>query len=165
MSVLDAALRAVALGWRVFPTANKKPLIDEWKANAADTPREVLDQPWGEADGYAIALPPGVVVVDLDAVHGAIQPAIDELRSVDPGLYSSVTVIGDLPVVGTRSGGMHIYFRADTEGVRQTKPAKNIDLRVGGLGYVIGPGSPGYEGDLPGPDALPFARFRGAAIA
>jgi hypothetical protein len=165
MSVLDAALRAVNLGWRVFPTANKKPLIDEWKANAADTPQEVLDQPWGEADGYAIALPPGVIVVDLDAVDGSLSTAVQELWAADVELHTDFSLVGDIPVVKTRSGGAHLYFRADTENLRQTKLAKHIDLRVGGLGYVVGPGSPGYHGTLPGPDALPFAALPGAAIA
>jgi hypothetical protein len=160
--VLRAARSAAAMGWRVFPTRDKVPLVPAWKEHATLEP-ESLD--WSQADGYGIALPPGVVVVDLDADEaGDLQPARDQFADAVEWADEKQAVI-----VRTRGGGRHIYVRADTSGLRQNRLGDNVDLRVGGLGYVIGPGSPGYEivvggPGLPAPEDLPFVLLRDAAV-
>jgi hypothetical protein len=156
--VLSAARAAASVGWRVFPTRDKAPLVLAWKDNATLHP-DSLD--WSQADGYGIALPPGVVVLDLDTdERGSLQPAREQAAD-----FLSWLDRANMTVVKTRSGGRHVYVRADTSGMRQTKLDRHVDLRVGGLGYVIGPGSPGYEivvgGPLlPAPANLPFAQLR-----
>jgi hypothetical protein len=160
--ILRAAQAAASAGWRVFPTRDKAPLVPAWKETATLQPDE-LD--WSEADGYGIALPPGVVVLDLDTdERGSLQPAREQAAGVLNWLDRA-----NMTVVKTRSGGRHVYVRSDTSGMRQTKLDRHVDLRVGGLGYVIGPGSPGYEivvgGPLlPAPASLPFARLRVLAV-
>jgi hypothetical protein len=160
--VLSAARAAASVGWRVFPTREKVPLIPAWKDNATLHP-DSLD--WSQADGYGIALPPGVVVLDLDTDEGgSLQPAREQAAGILDWLDKS-----NMTVVKTRSGGRHVYVQTDTANLRQTKLGRNVDLRVGGLGYVIGPGSPGYEivvggPVLPAPIRLPFVWLRASAV-
>lgn len=150
MLVKEAARgTAQTLGWRVFPTRDKKPLVNSWPADAAV---DVEAFEWDAADGYGIALPPGVVVVDLDTQEGDLTTALSEL---DRALGIEAL---DTPRATTRSGGLHLFFSADTEGMRQTKLGSHVDLRVGGKGYVIGAGSPGYEW-VAHPKAVPFRPF------
>lgn len=174
MSVLDAALAAAELGWPVFPTRDKKPLVESWKAQAAETPAGVFELPWGDADGYGIALPPDVIVVDLDAdkATGSLDTAMATLQRLAPDLHAAALSAdaghsAPMPVVRTRSGGLHLYIQTDsTDAVRQTKPGPSVDLRVGGRGYVIGPGSPGYSWltEPAGPAELPFPGEFGSSI-
>jgi hypothetical protein len=160
--ILSAARAAASVGWRVFPTREKAPLIPAWKDNATLHP-DSLD--WSQADGYGIALPPGVVVLDLDTDEtGSLQPAREQVADFLTWLNRFNTV-----VVKTRNGGRHVYVQTDTTGLRQTKLGRNVDLRVGGLGYVIGPGSPGYRivvggPALPAPISLPFVWLGAPAV-
>jgi len=67
----------------------------------------------------------------------------------------------DACVCRTRSGGFHVYCQHENDSPRQTQRMKGcIDVR-GQNGFVVGPGSPGYEiinGDLshlvPVPDSV-----------
>lgn len=144
-----AARTAAAFGWRVFPTRDKRPLVSSWRRDAS-TDTDAFD--WAEADGYGIALPENVVVLDLDADGGDVSAAVQEVKA------AFGPKVGATLRSRTRNGGCHLFFRADTEGMRQTKPSKHVDMRVGGLGYVIGPGSVGYEWLVP-PDPAALRPF------
>lgn len=147
MSVSQAAAEFVRrFGWPVFPVRDKRPLVRSWKEDAS---LDVASFDWSAADGYGIALPEGIVVVDLDVdEHGDVWSAIEEFTSaVEQDDVRTLTA-------NTRRGGLHLYFRCPP--VPQAKLGKHVDLRVGGKGYVVGPGSPGYSWATPdpGPDAI-----------
>lgn len=141
-SIRDAAAdTARRFGWRVFPTLDKRPLVGSWPRDAS-TDVDVFD--WSRADGYGIALPPGIIVVDLDVdpQDRSLNTALAQFRGALGPEYDGLP--GSLRA-RTRSGGMHLFYTAPTAGARQKKIASLVDTRVGGLGYVIGAGSPGYE--------------------
>lgn len=152
MSVMKAALEwSARMGWPVFPTSNKIPVVPSgvsWKDYASADAERISGMDWSAADGYGVALPPDWLVIDLDADEGSdcpTQRAWNTLRRHLPWAAHCVTE-GCAFMVRTRGGGMHLYFRHDhTLPLRQTSYKPNVDLRVGGKGYVIGPGSPGYE--------------------
>lgn len=137
-SIRDAAAdTARRFGWRVFPTLDKRPLVGSWPRDAS-TDVDVFD--WQNANGYGIALPPGIVVVDIDVdASGDPTAGMQEFfSSLAPG------VSWETLCCGTPRGGRHLFYSAHTEGMRQRKIGPHVDTRVGGLGYVVGAGSPGY---------------------
>ena len=142
-SIRDAAADTTRrFGWRVFPTRDKRPLVGSWPRDAS-VDVDVFD--WAGADGYGIALPPGIVVVDIDAdATGDRHPGRDQFFSLLGAHYGAERACNTLTAL-TRSGGMHMFYSADTKGMRQKKLAPLVDTRVGGLGYVVGAGSPGYK--------------------
>lgn len=149
--VLEAAIRwSRRMDWPVFPTRNKKPLTggQSWKTYASRNPDKIRAMDWEEADGYGVALPDDWLVIDLDAVdspHGPnLEPAMKTLKKEMPGAAECIHNGAALCVLTPR-GGMHAYFRHDKSfDLSQTK-YPNVDLRVGGKGYVVGPESPGYH--------------------
>lgn len=153
MDIKTAAIRtAFERNWRVFPTFDKRPAPGfRWKDQASARQEEIEAMPWEGADGYGIALPAGVVVVDLDVDEaGGLDTARKTLTERSPiaavAAYRALAgQDGGTFAVRTRSGGLHLYFEHPTGVLTQTSPGPCVDLRVGGRGYVIGPGSPGYE--------------------
>lgn len=154
-AVIDLACK----GFRVFPVkvtpkpnggpkeTEKKPLC-EWKDAA--TPYW-FDLDWTGANAVGIALDPGMVVVDVDVNKG---DGAAELREQWPELAATPTA-----TVRTNSGGYHLFYRVpEGSTLRQSKLAPNIDTRVGGSGFVVAAGSPGYRvvrGDLANLAPLP----------
>jgi hypothetical protein len=130
------ALRYAANGLDIFPVnANKKPLTLHGFKDATSDPAaiEAWLQKWPHAD-FAWAVPPGMVVVDIDVKHGKNgYRDFERLAGCDP--RDVVT-----PIATTPSGGMQLFYAA-------TKPYKNavaiagtgIDTRTEG-GYVVLPG-------------------------
>ena len=129
---LDTTTTAAALaarGWPVFPVrlvtrggkTEKRPLLRAWQTRATTSPGE-LD--WSRADAVGVALPVGVVALDVDDVAAFAAAGLD------------------LPVDGpgqrTPSGGYHRLFRTDGREVRQTvKELPGADTRVGGKGFLV----------------------------
>lgn len=146
-SIQDAAATtARVFGWRVFPTRDKRPLVGSWPRDAS-TDVDVFD--WSGADGYGIALPPGIVVVDIDV--NAKGEWSEGFRQYEDLLAGQFTREHATLQACTKSGGVHLFYSADTKDMRQKKLAPLVDMRVGGLGYVVGAGSPGYEWATPMP--------------
>jgi hypothetical protein len=152
MGVMQAAITwSRRMEWPVFPTRRKVPVVPKgksWKAVASKDPGAIRAMQWEEADGYGVALPSDWLVIDLDAVPGANGPDISHamatVRKEMPGAAACIHD-GSALLVKTPRGGMHAYFRHDNSfDLRQTS-LPNVDLRVGGKGYVIGPDSPGYQ--------------------
>lgn len=176
-NILETAVEAAgAYKWRVFPVQGKRPAGGfGWKYGASQIEEVIRAMPqWAEADAYGVALDPGVVVLDLDVdAQGTLQTALETLRQTHSGL--SGAALGALenrrwspPAVRTPRGGVHLFFATDPLGQwRQTKIGDCVDLRAGGLGYVVGVGSPGYSW-LVHPDHArtdtPFLYLRGAVI-
>jgi len=152
MSIEQAALAAVARGWRVFPCrpGDKRPAVDRWEQRACADP-ETVRRYW-PSDRHNIGIatgPSGLVVVDLDC-HGHLP---DEWRKLF-GVHDGRDVLAQLcewagqpwpstHMVATPSGGWHLYFTAP-EGCEIRNSASQlgplVDVRAAG-GYVVGAGS------------------------
>ncbi len=126
-SKLDCALEAAQHGFRVFPVQpdGKRPLISEWQRWATMDPDKIREwyRSWPDANiGIHTR---GLLVVDVDAKHGATIP---------PDLPATFTV-------ETPSGGWHLYYNTHQAVPNSaSKLGKGIDIR-GDNGYVLGPGS------------------------
>jgi Bifunctional DNA primase/polymerase, N-terminal len=116
-------------------SAAKKPLVAHWKVDATTDPVtiEAWLRKWLYVD-FAWALPPGVVVVDIDIKHG--KNGYSDFRRLTGCDSQDVATAA----ASTPSGGMQLFYAA-------TKPYKNavaiagtgIDTRAEG-GYVVLPG-------------------------
>lgn len=154
MTALDEALLCIQRGWRVFPCrADKAPATPRGFKDATCDPEQVREL-WRAHPGPAFGIATGasgLVVVDIDVKNNApgLESWQELVRELGPG-------IEDTAVVETPSGGRHYYYRANGHKAGSTvgKLAAGIDTRGAG-GYVIGPGSPGYDYiDGHGPDRL-----------
>jgi hypothetical protein len=132
---LAGARRYAAHGLRIFPvSANKRPLVPHWRVDATSDPAaiEAWWRKWPHADA-ALALPAGVVVVDIDVKQGK-DGYRDFKRLAGCDLQDVAT-----PRSSTPSGGAQFFYAA-------TKPYKNqvaidgtsLDVRAEG-GYVVLP--------------------------
>ena len=151
-----AAMTLAQRGLPVFLCGqNKRPLTTNGFKDAT-VDLEQIKQWWRKHPSALIGLPTGersgLDVLDFDRKHGDPDDMIDSLQmTVDAMLRG--------PRVGTQSGGYHQYFQHDarvTLGAGRFMPG--VDWRGEG-GYVIAPGSPGYEliadGEIePWPEAL-----------
>jgi len=137
---LDAAL-AYAAFCEVFPcTAKKAPIkIDglfEHGFASATTDAAVITETWTKYKGadIGLALPRGVLVVDVDAAKGK-RGRDDFVR-----LFGCAPEEMETAVATTARGGWHVYFRFDpTLQLVQTTITSSLDVRIGGKGYVIAP--------------------------
>jgi hypothetical protein len=140
---LEAALGYAAF-CGVFPcTAKKMPIkIDglfEHGFGSATTDAAVITETWTiyKAADIGLALPRGVLVVDVDAAKGK-RGRDDFVR-----LFGRPPEEMETPVATTARGGWHVYFRLDLSLELAQRPiTQSVDTRVGGKGYVIAP-SPG----------------------
>lgn len=152
MTRLDDALSLAARGWPVFPgkltdddPPKKVPANNKgFKGATLKTrPIEIL---WrSDPDAYvAIALPLGVVALDVDKVEEFEAVGLD---------------VPDGPGQVTLSGGYHKLFKFDTARVvKQTvKEIPGADTRVGGLGYVFCWDADAWPDVSQSMDAIPWA--------
>lgn len=95
---------------------------------------------WRRNPGHLVAIPTvGLVVVDLDDRPGHPPAWAAWWAMASEGGWDPATT----PMVGTPSGGVHIYWSAPPDGgIRNStgRLAPHIDVRADG-GYVIAPGS------------------------
>ncbi len=134
------------LGWSIFPTRGKRPMVDHWR-EASTTDEELHAAWWDRVDPPGVAIDcgkSGIVVIDIDAPEG----------------YGSLELLPErLPatmISRTQSGGAH-YIYAAIPGVEIRNAAgrlptaegfidaPSIDLRADG-GYIIGPPTRGDRG-------------------
>lgn len=152
MTRLEDALSLAARGWSVFPgrltdddPPKKVPANNKGFKGATLKTKPIEIQWRSDPEAYvAIALPLGVVALDVDKV--------DVFEAV--GLE-----VPEGPGQETLSGGYHKLFRYDVERVvRQTvKEVPGADTRVGGLGYVFCWDAAAWPDVSKGLDALPWA--------
>ncbi|MEV0318870.1 bifunctional DNA primase/polymerase [Streptomyces sp. NPDC050658] len=152
---VEQVLALAARGWHVFPLRpdDKRPAVKEWEQRATLDPDRIA-RAWTDGPyGVGIACgPSGLVVVDLDTVKGdEAPPAPWDLLGVIDGsdvfaeLYARQGdrfPFGTTPMVRTRSGGLHVYYAASAQVVRNSasKVGWKIDVRANG-GYVVAPPS------------------------
>jgi hypothetical protein len=139
---LEAALGYAALdGYGVFPcTAKKIPikiegLFDHGFASAT-TDADVITKAWTTyaAADIGLALPRGVLVVDVDVAKGK-QGLADFIRLFGCPPKEMATAVST-----TARGGWHVYFRFEPVlQLVQTTITSSLDARIGGLGYVVVP--------------------------
>lgn len=137
-----AALLYAAQGWPVIPleVGSKEPATVHGVDDAV-TDADLIERWWadGKAHNAAIAIPPGVIVVDVDPRNGGV----DTLRS----LVSKLGAFPATPVAETRDGGLHVWLRTrlpanqiNTKGL-----GPGIDVKKYGNGkfggYVVAPPS------------------------
>ena len=140
---LEAALGYAAF-CGVFPcTAKKTPIkiegLFEHGFASATTDAAVITKAWTKymAADIGLALPGGVLVVDVDVAKGK-QGRVDFIRLFGCPPEEMATAVST-----TARGGWHVYFRFDPSlQLVQTTITPSVDVRIGGLGYVIAP-SPG----------------------
>ena len=140
---LEAALDYAAFCGVLPCTARKTPIrvegLFEHGFASATTDAAVITTTWTKykAADIGLALPPGVLVVDVDVAKGK-QGRADFIRLFGCPPEEMATAVST-----TARGGWHVYFRFDLSlQLVQTTITSSLDVRIGGLGYVIAP-SPG----------------------
>ena len=143
ITTLEAALGYAAFCGVLPCTARKAPIkiegFFEHGVASATTDAAVITKVWTEykAADIGLALPPGVLVVDVDVAKGK-QGRDDFIRLFGCPPEEMATAVST-----TARGGWHVYFRFDPSlQLVQTTITSSLDVRIGGLGYVIAP-SPG----------------------
>lgn len=145
--MLDYALALAREGLPVFPCNGKHPIpVPDPKTGqipvkgskqggfkVATTDEAWIRAWWGQYPhaNPAIAIPEGVVVVDVDPRNGGSLEAVP--WALASGTRSSVSGRGD--------GGTHFWFRIDPGLSLPAKFADGIDLKMGGRSYVMGHGA------------------------
>ena len=170
MSMLDAALAAIARGFWIFPVAvrDKVPhrLAGEWGKTATNDVNRVV-QFWSQVDQNAnvgVACKPSqLLVVDLDKakednnlrgtaleyLHSVYGPRVDGDEAFAEMIYKVGGKLDDINTyrVKTGSGGLHLYYRWPCFWPKcsQASPVKGlVDVRNNGGtdgGYVLAEGS------------------------
>lgn len=138
-SNLAEALRYASLDWPVFPCVetpgerSKAPYTPNGFHDA--TTDEALITRWWNYKPPALiglAIPNHLIVLDIDPRHGGSRAALEEKAGPLPLTLQSHTGRGD--------GGRHFfYFRPPGE--LRHRPLPGVDVKEGGLGYVILPPS------------------------
>ena len=137
--MLDAALDVASAGWPIFPCwwsgDRAKAPMTKTGFKAATTDPEQIRYWWTRAPEalIGIALPPNLVVLDIDPRHGG---SMEELEKQLGPLPETLTVWS-----GRQDGGRHLYFRRPAGDLTSTALPKGVDLRIGGKHYLIGPPS------------------------
>ena len=136
METLENALQYAGYGWSVFPVdpGGKKPLV-RWRDESSSDPERVTEM-WGLMPNANIGIDcgkSGLVVIDVDDI--AAVKDLSEKFGFDPSADETL-------VARTGRGGLHIYYRAGEEEVRNSasKIADHVDIRGAG-GYVVAPPS------------------------
>jgi hypothetical protein len=116
----------------VFPVGGKVPLVAHGFRDATTDPTAIGAWNWGRATGIGWAIPPGLIVVDVDGAHGGIASLaiLERQHGRLPETLEAVTGGGGLHVVLGMSAGIEAKQSAGAI-------AAGIDLRVGGKGYVV----------------------------
>lgn len=142
--LLRSADTYTGAGWKVFPCRPhdsypgagdaKRPLTKHGFKNATDD-MEQVKQWWQQWPGalLAIALPPGVVVIDIDPRDGG---SIEHLEALNGG-----TIPTTFRSQSGRGDGAHFWFTTRRGELKQRTIAPGIDSRIGGKGYMIVPPS------------------------
>lgn len=131
---LKAAGAYVARGLKVFPLNGKVPVTEHGVKDASDSPAQ-LERWFGAGErNIAVAIPEGVIIVDIDPRNGGRESWVEwlDMYGDDPWL--------EAPCALTGGNGYHFWFRLP-EGVEKLKknPADGIDLLTVGRYVVAAP--------------------------
>ena len=126
---LQLALAHAALGRRIFPVVDKRPVV-KWSHSATSDPQELEDWwgAWPDADP-AWALPADVLVLDVDLKNGGPDT-----------LFALELEHGELPETAqqqTRGGGSHYVYRTGAPVPNSAgRVGRGLDIRSTG-GYIV----------------------------
>lgn len=152
-SLLESALWYARHGWPVFPCRPdaKTPATAHGLHNAT-TDEATIRAWWQRSPNANIGIncgASGLVVVDLDVKNGA--KGLDTWAT----LHTELGIDDHTPTVATPTKGLHLYYAASGQQVRNSagKLGQGVDVRAAG-GYVVAPpsrtpdGEYGWELDL-----------------
>jgi len=150
-TLIKAAQEWAESGVPVFPVkADKAPLTENGFHDAVSEPNAVrqLFEFYGDAAwGIGGAMGNGIFAVDVDLYKSSDVKAWYDARLEDGSLTET-------RIHKTKSGGLHLIYEGD---VADCKPHAGVEVKSGG-GYIVLPGSPGYEvvarGVVPAPTRL-----------
>jgi len=155
ITMKDAALYYISQGFPVIPLCwptldgkcgcgrghqgrlvGKVPLTKHGLKDATQTQLRVKHY-WGKwpKANIGIVIPPGYFVIDIDIEHGGFD-SLGKLRAKH-------TILPTTWTIRTGSGGLHLWYKYKTAGVRNTTALagyQGIDVRGQG-GYVVAPPS------------------------
>lgn len=127
---------SVILPMRVLPVGqDKAPLIGHGFHAATTDHAEIARwwRRWPDAN-VAVAVPPGVLVIDIDLDKPVAAQTITDLESQFGPLPATRTV-------RTPKGGLHYYFAVPEDVRFRGIAGPGVDLRAGGRHYVLAPPS------------------------
>ena len=142
MSAIEHALEHAAAGFRVFPIApnERTPAHKGWQSEATRDPERIRE--WFTRNprmNYGIYCVDGLLVLDVDVKNG--KRGFETLAALE----AANEALPETWQVRTPSGGAHFYFKVAQEPAWLTNSAsklgEGLDIRAGGKGYVIAPGS------------------------
>jgi hypothetical protein len=139
--LLDAGLRYIARGWKIFPCNGKKiPLTLHGFKDATTDEQQIrswVERYPGTLWGYAV--PKDTVILDLDMKHGKNgKLEFEKLQGCKPEEFEAPRVI-------TGSGGLHLYTDATGRDFKNTADmiALGVDTKSAN-GYVVLPSGDGF---------------------
>ena len=145
VTAAEHAAKYTYYGWAVAPKhpSQKRPLIQGWQHNAANTPTEVAGM-WAQHPSEGVCVITGkqsnLLVLDIDPKDGG-DDVLNSLQDQHGELPAT-------PVCQTPSGGLHYYFTYPSDGAvwgnTASKIGPGVDTRGQG-GQVVAPPSEGYE--------------------
>lgn len=148
LELWGAGYTVIPVGEDKAPRAAYKQLITE--DQSGESVAELFASP---AHGIGILAKDGIEVIDIDVKNyeGKLN-LLHELFDIAGYAWEDIGApwnISLFPIVQTRSGGWHIYFRSDHAQGNQkfayNKEKKAIIESRGLGGYVVAPPTPGYE--------------------
>ena len=130
---MESALGHAKNGWNVLPLAEgeKYPVTRRGFYDASRDEGQIREW-WADGErrfNVGVSLPEGLSVIDCDSAEN---------------FKTLLEVVGEQDTVKVRTlRGVHLYYKGMPEGLTQTKDAlgPGVDLRVGGRGYMVAPGS------------------------
>lgn len=125
IALLEIARALTKRRYRVFPVDHaKKPLIRNYHGNTPFSAFELRRMPWKRASGVGVALPPGLIALDVDVKNSKTGlKHLEQLQQVHGALPPTLSQ-------ETRSGGRHMVFALDPEEITQFR--SQVALPVGG---------------------------------
>lgn len=124
----EAALGYAALGWRVFPTKKKQPLIEDWPHRASSDPAQVNEY-WDSCTNADIGCVAGerFVTIDIDAPK---KPGDPDGRETFAQLVQQLGPVPDGPISRTGGGGEQRFFWGGDAAIRSpVRIAPGVDIR------------------------------------
>ena len=156
MTLLDHALWWAEAGIPVFPTAeDKRPLTKNGHRDASLDPDEIIgmfENPHAHGIGGRMGKIAGVFAIDAD-LYKPGEAGESAKRYIDR--LQAAKLLPETRTHKTRNGGVHFLLKSDSEWPN-VNPVSGVEVKGEG-GYIILPGSPGYEVEREGIAEAPTA--------
>ena len=107
-AVLQSALEFAGRGYNVFPTNQKRPVLENWPKLSTNNPSQIenwFTNSFKWVDGFGVCPKKTCVVIDVDVKDG--KDGINSLKY----LIENFGLSKDTLIVKTKSGGLHLYYK------------------------------------------------------